>query len=106
LLPKNSHYNTYIGGIALGTLFGNFVFIFGGKLIADKITNNQSILNWVIGGIFALTAVIQIWKMATKKDAQHHMEHPEELQQKFEGQLEKIEQTMDDIENKEEKPKD
>ncbi len=26
LLPKNSHYNSYIGGIALGTIFGNCSF--------------------------------------------------------------------------------
>ncbi len=77
LLPKNSHYNMYIFGIGIGTLFGNFVFIFGGQLIADKINNNQHVLNWVIGGIFTLTALIQIWKMAKKKDAQHQMEHPE-----------------------------
>ena len=28
LLPKTSHYNSYIIGIGLGTLFGNAVFIF------------------------------------------------------------------------------
>src|SRR5215218_9807750 len=27
LLPKNSHYNMYILGIGLGTLFGNMIFI-------------------------------------------------------------------------------
>lgn len=78
LLPKASHYNMYILGIGLGTLLGNCVFIFGGKLIADKLNSNQPILNWVIGGIFALTALIQLYKMLTKKDVQHRIEHPEE----------------------------
>jgi threonine/homoserine/homoserine lactone efflux protein len=90
LLPKNSHYNTYICGIGTGTLFGNFVFIFGGKLIADKISSNQSVLSWVIGGIFALTALIQIYKMARKKDVQHQIEHPEEITRNFEGTIDQI----------------
>ena len=69
LLPQNNHYNLYIGGIAIGTLLGNCVFIFGGKLIVDKLNANQNILHWVIGGIFAVTAIIQLWKMIRHKDA-------------------------------------
>jgi threonine/homoserine/homoserine lactone efflux protein len=91
LLPKNSHYNLYIIGIGIGTLFGNFVFIFGGRLIAQKINANTNILNWVIGGIFALTACIQLYKILKKKDATHQIEHPEELQHKFEHKFEGIE---------------
>jgi hypothetical protein len=72
-------------------LFGNFVFIFGGRLIAQKINSNTHILNWIIGGIFALTAIIQLYKILKKKDATHQLEHPEELQQKFEHELEGIE---------------
>ena len=67
LLPRNDHYNTYIIGIGLGTFIGNCLFIFGGRLIASKINNNQDILNWVVGGIFAITAIIQVWKMMRKK---------------------------------------
>ncbi len=77
LLPRSDHYNSYILGIGIGTFIGNCVFIFGGLLIAKKINNNQHILNWVIGGIFAITALIQLWRMLTKKDAIHKMEHPE-----------------------------
>ena len=91
LLPRNDHYNLYIIGIGIGTLIGNLVFIFGGRLIADRINSNQSILNWVIGGIFALTALIQIWKMARKKNVTHQIEHPEELQEKLERKLDRLE---------------
>jgi threonine/homoserine/homoserine lactone efflux protein len=91
LLPQNSHYNLYILGIGVGTLFGNFVFIFGGKFIVDKLNANGNILSWVIGGIFALTALIQLYKILKKKDAVHQIEHPEELQHKFEHKLEGIE---------------
>jgi len=79
LLPKNSFYNLYIVGIGLGTLMGNCVFIFGGKYIVEKLNTNQNILNWVIGGIFALTALIQIWRILKHKDAVHKIEHPEEV---------------------------
>src|SRR5215467_1445551 len=58
LLPKNSHYNFYIIGIGIGTFIGNCVFIFGGQLIAAKLRSNQNILNWVIGCIFTITALI------------------------------------------------
>ncbi|HEY0058278.1 MAG TPA: LysE family transporter [Flavisolibacter sp.] len=90
LLPKNSHYNSYIGGIALGTVGGNCVFIFGGQLIANKLSNNQNMLNWIIGGIFALTAVIQLYKMMTKKDVEHRIEHPEDETRNFEKGVEEM----------------
>jgi threonine/homoserine/homoserine lactone efflux protein len=106
LLPKNSHYNLYILGIGIGTLVGNMVFIFGGKLIADKINSNQSILSWVIGGIFAITALIQVWKMAKKKDVQHHIDHPEEMTEKFEHRMENIEEQMSKLEHKHEHHKE
>jgi threonine/homoserine/homoserine lactone efflux protein len=93
LQPSNKQYNIYIFGIGLGTLLGNCVFIFGGKLIADRISNNQNILNWVIGGIFAATAVMQLVKILRKKDAAHKLEHPEELAGKYEKQLEDFNQT-------------
>ena len=69
LEPNKMQYNTYIVGIGLGTLMGNCVFIFGGKWMVQKIANSQQYLNWVIGGIFALTAVIQLIKMMRHKDA-------------------------------------
>ncbi|MFL5772245.1 MAG: LysE family translocator [Flavisolibacter sp.] len=88
LIPKSSFYNLYILGIGLGTLAGNCVFIFGGKLIADKISDNQNILSWVICGIFTITAIIQLYKIIKKKDAQHNLEQPEEMTKKFEKKLE------------------
>lgn len=75
LLPTNANYNLYIVGIGLGTLIGNSVFIFGGKWIVEGLNANQNILNYVIGGIFALTAVIQLIKILTHKDAAEKLEH-------------------------------
>ena len=69
LEPKQNQYNSYIVGIGLGTLLGNSVFIFGGKWVVQRIANSQQYLNWVIGGIFAVTAIIQLIKILLHKDA-------------------------------------
>lgn len=87
LLPRQDHYNTYIIGIGIGTFLGNCVFIFGGQLIANKINDNQHILNWVIGGIFTVTAIVQLWRIFKKKDTAHRIEHPEEEKHGFEGKI-------------------
>lgn len=94
LLPRQDHYNTYIIGIGLGTFLGNCIFIFGGLLIASKINNNQHILNWVIGGIFTITALVQLWRIFKKKDTAHRLEHPEEETHVLEGKI--LEITGDD----------
>jgi threonine/homoserine/homoserine lactone efflux protein len=91
LLPRNNHYNSYIGGIGLGTFTGMCLFIFGGRFLVDSLNAHQSLLNWIIGGIFALTALIQLWRMLRKKDIAHQLEHPEEMkhekQKKFVEEL-------------------
>lgn len=84
------HYNTYAAGVSVGLFAGTAIFIFGGKLVADKINRNQNILSWAIGGIFFLTALYQIWKMQKKKDVVHQLEHPEEIAATFEKKIEKI----------------
>lgn len=100
LLPRPDHYNSYIIGIGIGTFLGNCIFIFGGLLIAQKINTNQHVLNWVIGGIFAITALIQLWKILRKKDAVHQMEHPEEVTHKFEEQIDRFEEEIEKITKK------
>ena len=67
LEPVNSFYNIYIVGIGFGALAGNCVFIFGGKWLVERITNSQQYLNWVIGSIFAITAIIQLIKNLKNK---------------------------------------
>jgi hypothetical protein len=42
----------------------------------------------VIGGIFSVTALIQIWKMMRKKDTAHKIEHPEEITHGLENRME------------------
>lgn len=75
LEPVKSQYNSYIVGIGLGAFAGNCVFIFGGQWVASRISNSQQYINWFIGGIFTLTAIIQLWKLLRKKDAIHKFTH-------------------------------
>lgn len=69
LQPVNAQFNVYIVGIGLGTLLGNSLFIFGGKWITGRIHNSGQYINWVIGGIFTLTAFIQFYKILKHKGA-------------------------------------
>lgn len=68
LLPQSDHYNMYILGIGTGTFIGNCIFIYGGHLMVDRLNANENVVNWIIGGIFAITAIIQGWRMWRHKD--------------------------------------
>ena len=76
LQPLKAQYYFYIIGIGLGTLLGYYIFIFGGRWIVEKITNSHAYLNWVIGGIFSLTAIIQLIKMLLHKDGATKLQRP------------------------------
>jgi threonine/homoserine/homoserine lactone efflux protein len=69
LLPRSDYYNLYIIGIGLGTFAGNAVFIFGGQLIVNKLDAHQNMIGWIIGGIFAVTAIIMAWKIRRKTNS-------------------------------------
>lgn len=69
LLPRHDHYNIYIAGIGIGTFLASCIFIFGGQIIVDKLNANQNVLHWIIGCIFLVTAIIQLYKMLRKMDA-------------------------------------
>lgn len=79
LKPGFWNYNTYIVGIGMGTLAGNCLFIFGGKLMAERLNASTTIMNYIIGSVFLITAIIQIIRIWRKKDAIHQLEHPEEV---------------------------
>lgn len=69
LKREDGVYVPYIAGIGFGTLVGHCIFIFGGKLLVDSLNTSQDIIQWVIGGIFLATAIIQLVKMLKQKDA-------------------------------------
>jgi len=68
LVPDRTQYYFYILGIGCGTFLGNCIFIFGGQYVAYRIEDNQQTLNWIIGGVFSITALLQLYKILRKKD--------------------------------------
>jgi threonine/homoserine/homoserine lactone efflux protein len=66
LQQSNTQYNIYIAGIGTGTFVGNLIFIFGGRFIVDRVNANQQILQWIIGSIFVVTAIIMFIKTMKK----------------------------------------
>lgn len=67
LESNKTHYNYYIPGIGLGTLTGLAIFIFGGLLFAKTLEKNSNIVSYIIGGVFTITAIIQIVKILQHK---------------------------------------
>ncbi len=63
LLPNMSEFNFFTVGGGIGTMIGLAVFVYGGSFIVQKLNANQRKMDLVIGGIFAVTAVIQAWKV-------------------------------------------
>lgn len=87
LQPDATHYNLYILGIGMGTFMGNGVFIFSGRVLVDLLNRNSSILHWCIGAVFALTALIQAWRMYRHTDAANQLEHPDNHKMPFEDRI-------------------
>ena len=83
-------WNVYILGIGIGTFVGMCLFVFGGRLLVDTLNSKQNVISWIIGGVFAITAIVQAWRMLKKKDVQHQIEHPEPLNETQEKILEEI----------------
>lgn len=63
LLAKNQYYNFYVVGIGLGSLLGFLIFIYGGNYFIGTIKAHQDIINWIIGSILSVTAIIQIYRL-------------------------------------------
>lgn len=80
LESDNKHYNFYITGIGIGTLIGHAVFIFGGQLFSASLAKNSDVVNYVVGSIFSITAIIQIVKIMQHKGIADSLE--EKLQDK------------------------
>lgn len=67
LHPTALSYNWYILGIGIGTSAGLAVFVLGGRLLVDILNTNQTIVNYIIGTVFLITATIQLYKLLKHK---------------------------------------
>jgi threonine/homoserine/homoserine lactone efflux protein len=66
LIPNSTNYTLYASGITIGTILGFNVFIYGGQYIVQKLDDNQNILNWLIGSVLLITAILQLRKILIK----------------------------------------
>lgn len=71
---KKGFYNGYLLGIGLGTFAAHCIFIFGGKIAVQKLDASQEAINFIIGCVFSITAITQIWKIL-KKRYHHRKKH-------------------------------
>ena len=67
LITESKYYNFYVVGIGVGSLLGFLLFIYGGNYLIRTIKTHQNIINWTIGGILLITAIIQIYRTSQKK---------------------------------------
>ena len=71
LYPNGGTYWEYLLGIGLGTFLANGIFIYTGQLAGKSFQEDPTLLHWVIGSFYLITAGWQGWRMgrSRKKDA-------------------------------------
>jgi hypothetical protein len=79
LETRNDHYNFYCTGIGIGTLLGEAIYIFGGAFLVTQIGANQQQINYFVGAIFLVTALIQLYRVLGKKSKLESSELQEKL---------------------------
>lgn len=68
LETRNDHYNFYCVGIAIGTLIGEALYMFGGEWLVKKIGANQQHINYFVAGVFLVTSLIQLYRVLATKN--------------------------------------
>lgn len=67
LVPSRSSYNAYVSGMAVGSMVGFAVFIYGSHFAMSQVKTNQHLINYTIGFILLLTACIQMYKLLPQR---------------------------------------
>lgn len=62
-------FNWYSLGIGMGTLTGLAIFVLGGQVLVRYMDDNRRLINYIIAGIFAVTALIFLYKIIFNKGA-------------------------------------
>ena len=69
LINRNLDFNAYVLGIGFGSLMGFLVFVFGGNYLIGSIESHQDLINWAIGIILLITAIVQLIRIYGGKKA-------------------------------------
>jgi uncharacterized membrane protein YdjX (TVP38/TMEM64 family) len=59
----SNHFNVFTVGTGLGTLGGLAVYMYGGNWLAGKSKTSNRTLNQVMGFVFVLAALIQLYRI-------------------------------------------
>jgi threonine/homoserine/homoserine lactone efflux protein len=66
LLPTTVDFTVYTVGIGLGTLLGLALFIFGGRLVVQKLNASHRMINLAVALVFFISAIIQLYRVLNK----------------------------------------
>jgi threonine/homoserine/homoserine lactone efflux protein len=67
LLPSEpTPFNLFTAGAGTGTIAGLAVYIHGGNWLVNKLKTSNKTLNQIMGIIFILTALLQLWRIVYK----------------------------------------
>ena len=66
LRPEALLFNIYTAGIGLGTISGLLLFIFGGRWLVQRLNTGQRTLNFLVGLVFILSALVQLFRILGK----------------------------------------
>ena len=69
ILTSTRQFPYYIMGIGTGNILGFQVFIVGGNYVIQQLSNHQSAINWAIGIVLCITAMVEIYKLVYKTPA-------------------------------------
>ncbi|WP_207496454.1 LysE family transporter [Aridibaculum aurantiacum] len=67
LIPSCNNYHAYVGGMAIGSMIGLGLFIYGSQIAISQIKTNQHVINYIIGFILLLTALIQTYRLLPQR---------------------------------------
>lgn len=61
------NFNVYTAGIGVGTVAGLLLFIFGGRWLVRRLNAGQRTLNFLVGGVFIMSAIVQLVRLLGKR---------------------------------------
>lgn len=95
LTPRWTNYHAFVAGASLGFFAALALFVFGGRLVADKISHNQNLVYIVIGCIFTVTGLVHLWKMFRRKNLPYQLDHADEMATPLVSTVEEINREED-----------
>jgi threonine/homoserine/homoserine lactone efflux protein len=66
LLPVTSDFTVYTIGIGIGTLLALGLFVFGGRILVQKLNASHRIINLAVALVFLISAIVQLYRVLNK----------------------------------------